>query len=59
QYNSEEDLWSFNVRFNLLEQANTGLFIVYNDVYTGGDVSNRSFTIKYTHVFDLLRKRGG
>jgi hypothetical protein len=57
QYNSEEDLWSFNVRFNLLEQANTGLFIVYNDVYTGGEVNNRSFTIKYTHVFDLLRKK--
>jgi hypothetical protein len=57
QYNSEEDLWSFNVRFNLLEQANTGLFIVYNDVYTGGEVNNRSLTIKYTHVFDLLRKK--
>jgi len=57
QYNSEEDLWSFNIRFNLLEQANTGLFIVYNDVYTGGEVNNRSFTIKYTHVFDLLRKK--
>jgi len=57
QYNSEADLWSLNIRFNLLEQANTGLFVVYNDVYTGGDVSNRSFTVKYTHVFDLLRKK--
>jgi hypothetical protein len=57
QYNSEADLWSFNIRFNLLEQANTGLFIVYNDVYTAGNVSNRSFTVKYTHVFDLLRRK--
>lgn len=57
QFNSETDLWSFNIRFNLLEQANTGLFVVYNDVYTGGGVSNRSFTVKYTHVFDLLRKK--
>ena len=57
QYNSEADLWSFNIRFNLLEQANTGLFIVYNDVYTVGEVRNRSFTVKYTHVFDLLRKK--
>ena len=57
QYNSEADLWSLNIRFNLLEQANTGLFIVYNDVYTGGEVSNRSFTVKYTHVFDLLHKK--
>jgi len=57
QYNSEADLWSLNIRFNLLEQANTGLFIVYNDVYRGGEVSNRSLTVKYTHVFDLLHKK--
>jgi hypothetical protein len=57
QYNSEADLWSLNIRFNLLEQANTGLFVVYNDVYTGGSVNNRSFTVKYTHVFDLLSKK--
>ncbi|MFM8348730.1 MAG: DUF5916 domain-containing protein [Bacteroidota bacterium] len=56
QYNSEEDLWSFNIRFSVLEQANTGLFLVYNDVYTQGFVRNRSFTVKYTHVFDLLRR---
>jgi hypothetical protein len=55
QFNSEADLWSLNVRFSLLEQANTGLFLVYNDVYTSGDVINRSFTLKYTHVFDLLK----
>ncbi|MEY3405864.1 MAG: hypothetical protein RL161_1294 [Bacteroidota bacterium] len=56
QYNSEQDLWSFNIRLNVLEQANTGLFLVYNDVYTLGEVRNRSFTVKYTHVFDLLKK---
>jgi hypothetical protein len=55
QFNSEEDLWSLNLRFSLLEQANTGLFIVYNDVYRGGNVNNRSLTLKYTHVFDLLK----
>jgi hypothetical protein len=55
QFNSEADLWSLNLRFSLLEQANTGLFLVYNDVYTSGDVINRSFTLKYTHVFDLLK----
>lgn len=54
QFNSATDLWSFNIRFNLLEQANTGLFVVFNDIYTNGNVSNRSFTVKYTHVFDLL-----
>lgn len=55
QYNSEADLWLLNVRFSLLEQANTGLFLVYNDVYSAGRVSNRGLTLKYTHVFDLLR----
>lgn len=57
QYNSEADLWSANIRFSLLEQANTGLFVVYNEVYQYGDISNRSFTIKYTHMFDVLGKR--
>ncbi|MDH4057331.1 MAG: carbohydrate binding family 9 domain-containing protein [Cyclobacteriaceae bacterium] len=57
QYNSEADLWSFNIRFSILEQANTGLFIVYNDVYTNEMVNNRSLTIKYTHIFDLLGKK--
>jgi hypothetical protein len=57
QYNSEAELWSFNIRFNVLEQANTGLFVVYNDVYTEGNVRNRGFTVKYTHVFDLLKKK--
>jgi hypothetical protein len=55
QYNSEADLWSLNLRFSLLEQANTGLFIVYNDVYRGGGPNNRSLTLKYTRVFDLLK----
>lgn len=55
QFNSEQDLWSFNLRFSLLEQANTGLFVVYNDVYTYGHARNRGFTVKYTHVFDLLK----
>lgn len=55
QYNSEVDLWSLNIRFSILEQANTGLFIVYNDIYTFGNVNNRGLTLKYTHVFDVLR----
>ena len=31
QHNDSADLWSANLRFGLLHQANTGLFIVYND----------------------------
>ncbi len=57
QYNSSADLWSANIRFSLLEQANTGLFVVYNEVYQYGSINNRSLTIKYTRVFDVLGKR--
>ena len=61
QYNDAADLWSSNVRFGLLSDANTGLFIVYNDIQwlelrpdrpLG---SGRTLTIKYSHLFDLLR----
>ena len=31
QYNDGADLWSSNVRFAILSDANTGLFVVYND----------------------------
>lgn len=55
QYNSAADLWSANIRFNILEQANTGLFVVYNEIWQDGSVSNRSFTIKYTHIFNVLK----
>ncbi len=57
QYNSAADLWSANIRFSLLEQANTGLFVVYNEVYQYGEISNRSLTIKYTRMFDVLGKK--
>ena len=57
QYNSSADLWSANIRFSLLEQANTGLFVVYNEVYRYGFINNRSLTIKYTRMFDVLGKK--
>ncbi len=55
QYNSVRDLWSANIRFGWLQQANTGLFIVYNEVRDDGLFSNRSFTVKYTRMFDVLK----
>jgi len=58
QYNSVADRWSANIRFSLLEQANTGLFVVFNQI-TGVDSLdgplNRSITIKYTRLFDVIR----
>ena len=53
QYNSVADIWSANIRFGLLQQANTGLFVVYND--TRGSIRNRSFTIKYSRMFDVIK----
>ncbi|HEY5690693.1 MAG TPA: DUF5916 domain-containing protein [Cyclobacteriaceae bacterium] len=55
QYNSAADIVSANIRFNLLEQANTGLFVVYNEIWDGGNVASRSFTIKYTHIINILK----
>ncbi len=60
QYNSVADFWSANIRFGWLQQANTGLFLVYNE--NRGRISdlvngpiNRSFIVKYSRVFDVLR----
>jgi len=58
QYNSEEDRWSANIRYSLLEQANTGLFVVFNQTTGVGMIDgplNRSFTIKYTRMFDVIK----
>ena len=64
QYNDRADLWSSNIRFGLLSDANTGLFIVYNDIqgldsldpHLDIDESTfgRTLTIKYSYLFDLL-----
>ena len=56
QYNNVADLWSLNLRFGILQQANTGLFVVYNEQRdSSGSVENRNFTIKYSRMFDVLR----
>ncbi len=62
QYNDRANLWSSNLRFGLLSDANTGLFVVYNDIqplgFERGDFiirSGRSLTVKYSYLFDILR----
>ena len=58
QYNNDADLWSSNVRFGLLSDANSGLFVVYNDIQGLGSATpsgaGRTLTLKYSHLFDLL-----
>ena len=59
QYNDKADLWSSNLRLGILGQANTGLFLVYNDTHGLGGFSpaaaGRSLTLKYSHFFDVFR----
>ena len=65
QYNDRASLWSSNVRFGLLSDANTGLFIVYNDIRYFDDMldrhrldtigNGRTLTLKYSRVFDILQ----
>ena len=58
QYNDSADLWSANLRFGLVQQANTGLFIVYNDTRGLHDTlpsgAGRSLILKYSRLFDLI-----
>ncbi len=71
QLNTVDELTSANIRFGWLQRANTGLFVVFNQSNFGGmmatpigepyvrslpyGVLNRSLTIKYTHMFDVIR----
>ena len=58
QYNDRADLWSSNVRFGLLSDANTGLFAVYNDIQGLGSArptgAGRTLTLKHSYLFDVL-----
>jgi len=59
QLNDQAELWSTNVRFAWLRSANTGLFLVYNEGRDtegpGSTFRDRSLTLKWSHLFDLLR----
>jgi hypothetical protein len=58
QYNEIDDRVSTNLRFSWLQSANTGLFLVYNEVDESGLGAlprGREFIIKYSHIFDVLK----
>jgi hypothetical protein len=59
QYNDRADRWATNLRFGWLQSANTGLFVVYNEVREIGSlqgaIPDRSLILKYSRLFDLLR----
>jgi hypothetical protein len=58
QYNSVDDFFSTNLRFSWLRKANTGLYVVYNDIegydHFTGEQPSRNVIVKYTHMFDLF-----
>jgi len=59
QYNDKDDIWAANLRFAWLRKANTGLYVVYNELQEINGVAtaipNRSLTVKYSYLFELLK----
>jgi len=57
QRNNVSKITSVNARFGWLQNANTGLFVVFNVVKDDDlldALNNQTLTIKYTHRFDVL-----
>ena len=57
QYNDASDVLAANVRFSWLRSANSGLYLVYNEVDDRSDFplrSRREVVLKYSHIFDVL-----
>ena len=57
QHNGVSDQLGTNIRFSWLRTANSGLFLVYNEVDEqgpGGLPTGREFIIKYSYIFDVL-----
>ncbi|HEX6997108.1 MAG TPA: DUF5916 domain-containing protein [Gammaproteobacteria bacterium] len=55
---TQRDTTSVNLRFSWLQSANTGLFVVYNEVDERGLAAlprGRELVIKYSRLLDLLR----
>ena len=57
QHNDVSDRVSTNLRFSWLRSANSGLFLVYNQVdedRIGAPPTGHEFIIKYSHIFDVF-----
>ncbi len=59
QYNNVTKEFSTNARFGWLDFANTGLYVVFNELYDENAIvpgrQNRSVIIKYSYLFDVLK----
>jgi hypothetical protein len=57
QHNDTSDKLGINFRFTWLRAANSGLYLVYNEVDErgiGGLPAGREFILKYSYIFDVL-----
>jgi len=57
QYNELTDTVGTNIRFSWLQSANSGLYLVYNEVderEAGSLPTGREFIVKYSHIFDVF-----
>ena len=57
QYNELADTIGTNIRFSWLQSANSGLFLVYNELderAVGAPPTGREFILKYSHIFDVF-----
>ena len=57
QYNELDDSVGTNIRFSWLRSANSGLYLVYNEVderEAGSLPTGREFILKYSHIFDVF-----
>jgi hypothetical protein len=58
QYNDRDDVLATNIRFSWIQSANSGLYIVYNEVDESGlgapRENARGLTLKYSRIFNLF-----
>ena len=54
QYNDVTKAYSTNVRLGWLRQANSGLFLVFNDSRGVEFLNNRNFIVKYSHLINAI-----
>lgn len=58
QYNDRTNTWSANLRFGWLQAANTGLFVVINELHDFGlgsvGLVDRNVIVKYSQLIDVL-----
>ena len=57
QYNDTSEKLGTNIRFSWLRSANSGLYLVYNEIDErgiGGLPTGREVILKYSHIFDVF-----